>query len=323
MMPSCVALTTLTDRIRMDELMCVAAALQTQVTRDFAPLWGAGAVITAAPFEGIQAGCCPVIVQDTLETEGACGFHRTDGDEAPYILLPHGPLWSLAASHTVLQMLADPTGAARRSGPSRLPGQGTVEYLIDVCAPCPDISSAYAIDGIAVSDFCVPGFFGGAGAAGQSYSFAGALREPIKPAAGGVLTWLADDRLLYQSRADAAGRVTVHGGFSLANRGRLTLRELVAMLIPNRLERLANARPTAALLVEQQNARRVRVANVTRYREEIAWRFGDATRPKHEAAHGIALPGLVSADPGAYTGSERSGRRRASGELHTTARSES
>nr|WP_294553897.1 hypothetical protein [uncultured Rhodopila sp.] len=104
MMPSCVALTTLTDRMRMDELARVAAA----------------------PFEAIEAGHCPVIVQDALETEGARHLHRAEADEAPYIVLPYAPLWSLAASHAILQMLADPTGAGRRAGASRMPGQGTV-----------------------------------------------------------------------------------------------------------------------------------------------------------------------------------------------------
>ncbi len=323
-MPSYVALTTLTDRIRMEELACVAAALQTQVTRDFAPHWCATAVIAAAPFEAIQAGYCPVIVQDTLETEGAWGLHRTEADEAPYIVLPYGPAWSLAASHAVLQMLADPTGASRRSGPSRMPGQGTVEYLIDVCAPCQDIASAYAIDGVAVSDFCTPDFFAGSAASGPSRSFTGALREALRPAANGLLTWLADDRLLYQARADETGQVAVSGGFSTANRGRLSFRELIDMLTPDRLERLANARPTPALLAAQQSARRVRVANTTRYREEIAWRFGHATRPLCERSPGLSLAGDVDDRTAAYSGGvARSGHHLANGEAQTTARTAS
>ena len=233
MMPSYVALTTLTDRIRMDELARVAAALQTQVTRDFAPHWCASAVIAAAPFEAIQAGYCPVIVQDTLETEGACGLHRTEADEAPYIVLPYGPTWSLSASHAVLQMLADPTGSSRRAGPSRMPGQGTVEYLVDVCAPCQDIACAYTIDGVVVSDFCTPEFFAGPAASGPSRSFTGAVREALRPAANGLLTWLADDRLLYQARADDAGRIVLCGGFSMVNRGGLSMRELIDMLTPD------------------------------------------------------------------------------------------
>jgi hypothetical protein len=269
MLPSYVALTTLTDRIRSDELAAAAAALQTQVMRDFAPEWGAGAVVAAFSFDAIPAGYAPLIVQDTLEAEGANGFHRTRGDDTPYIVVPYGPNWSLAASHELLRMLANSTGSARRPGPSSMPGQGTVEYLIDVCAPCQDVSAAYAIDGVAVSDFCTRAFFG---TVTQMCSFTGALRQPLEPAANGVVTWLADDALLYQARADRQGRIQVHGGFSPANRARMLLRELV-----DRLSRLSNAQRTNRLVEAEDNARRVRFANTTRFREDIAWRFGHAS----------------------------------------------
>ena len=101
MLPSYVALTTLTDRIRADDLAVVAAALQTQVTRDFAPEWGVNAVVAAFSFEAIPAGYTPLIIQDTLEAEGTNGFHRTRGDDSPYIIVPYGPNWSLAASHVI------------------------------------------------------------------------------------------------------------------------------------------------------------------------------------------------------------------------------
>jgi hypothetical protein len=324
MMPSYVALTTLTDRIRMDELARVAAALQTQVIRDFAPHWCASAIIAAAPFEAIQAGYCPVIVQDALDTEGAWGLHRTEADEAPYIVVPYGATWSLAASHSILQMLADPTGASRRAGASCISGQGTVEYVIDVCAPCQDVASAYAIDGVVVSDFCTPDFFAGPAASGPSRSFSGSVREALKPAANGLLTWLADDRLWYQARADGSGRISLHGGFSAANRGRLSLRELIDLLTPDRLPGLANARLTPALLAAQQNARRVRVANTTRYRDEIDWRFGRATRPLCERSPGFGPPDDVDDRSQAYPGGvSRSGHQLANGEAHTTARTAS
>jgi hypothetical protein len=292
MMASRIALTALTDQVRVDELARVAAALQTQVARDFAPEWGGCAVVAAACFEAIPAGYIPIIVQDTLETEGANGFHRTRGDDTPYIVVPYGPNWSLAASHEMLRMLANPTASARVPGPSCMPGQGSVEYLLDVCAPCQDVSAAYAIDGVAVADFCTRAFFGAAffdgafcAASGRTgYSLTGALRKPFEPAANGIVTWLADDELLYQGRADQQGRVHVHGGFSPANRARMLLRELVDMLTPERLVQLSSAMPTTRLLEAAQNARRVRVANMSRFRDDIAWRFGHASVSKAAGA---------------------------------------
>jgi hypothetical protein len=274
MIPSYIALTTLTDRIRTDELAAVAAALQTQVVRDFAPEWGVGAVVGAFAFEAIPAGYIPLIVQDTLEADGTDGFHRTRSDDTPYMLVPYGHSWSLAASHELLRMLANPTGSARRPGPSCLPGQGTVEYLVDVCAPCQGIGSAYAIDGVVVSDFCTRAFFGDPGPA---YSFSRAVTARFQAAASGIVTWLADDALLYQARADHRGRAQVHGGFSPANRARMLLRELVDMLTPDRLSRLSSAAWTNRLVDAEQNARRARLSNLTRFREDIAWRFGHAS----------------------------------------------
>jgi hypothetical protein len=327
MMPAYIALTALTDRLRMEELACAAAALQTQVSRDFAPEWGAAAIIAAVPFEAIPAGYCPVIVQDTLETEGAAGLHRTQRDEAPYILVPYGPSWPLVASHLVLQMLANPTGAARRPGPSALPGQGTVEYLVDVCAPCQDIAAAYAIDGVVVSDFCTRRFFGGPAASGAA-SFTGAVREPFRPAARGQVTWLADDGLLYQAHADETGRSQVRGGFSAASRGNLSLRELIDLLTPHRLEALANAPLTAALADARQDARRVRVANLARYRDDIAWRFGHAAwpapQPRPEPMPRVRVARHLSSEPIIYdAGGAKPGQQRTNGAVRTTARTAS
>ena len=292
-----VAVTTLTDRICPEELAAVAAALQCQVLRDFAAEWGVSALVVAARFEAIPAGYIPLIVHDTLEADGANGFHRTRSDDTPYVLVPYGPNWSLAASHELLRLLVNPSGSARRPGPSSLPGQGTVEYLIDVCAACPDVSAAYVIDGVVVSDFCTQAFFGHAG---RPFSFAGAIKSRLSPAANGVVSWLADDALLYQARADRQGRVRVHGGFSPANRARMLLRELVDRLTPDRLPRLSSAPLTSRLLQALQNDRRARLANLSRFQEDIAWRFGHASaevteamtrrparRPKFYAAGGV------------------------------------
>jgi hypothetical protein len=300
MTTSYVALTALTDRLRPDELAAVAAALQTQIIRDFAPHWRVNAVVAAVWFEAMPAGYIPLIVQDTLEAEGANGFHRTRSDDTPYIVVPYGPNWSLAASHELLRMLADPTGSLRRPGLSCLPGQGIVEHLVDVCAPCQDVSAAYAIDGVSVSDFCTPAFFGASRYGGCS--FTGAVREPFEPAANGVGTWLADDGLLYQARADQQGRVRVHGGFSPASRGRMLLRELVDALTPDRLSRLSNAPRTNRLLEAEQNARRVRLTNMNRFREDIAWRFGHgSTNPSGAAVERPARRSRASGGDGTRT----------------------
>ena len=93
----------------------------------------------------------------------------------------------------------------------------------------------------------------------QIAAFTGAAHAgTFVPAASGVVTWLADDALLYQARADRQGRIRVRGGFSPANRARLLMRELVDLLTPDRLTRLSNALLDQSAVEAEQNARRAR-----------------------------------------------------------------
>jgi hypothetical protein len=271
-----VGVTSLTARVHPEELTAAARALQIQVVRDFFPEWGVSAIVAATPFSALPAGTIPIIVRDDLTDTRAHGFHRVRRDDSPYIVVPYGPNWTLAASQELLRMLANPTGSARVAGRSRMRGQGTVEYFLDVCGPCQGIDAAYAIDGVAVADFCTKGFYGGGGTAA---SFAGGVRATFEPGADGVVTWLADDGLLYQARGDEMGLVHLHGGFSPANRGGMMLRELVDGLTPDRLVQLSNAPRTARLVEATVNARRTHFANMSRFNEDMAWRFGVMREP--------------------------------------------
>jgi hypothetical protein len=270
MMPVHIALTTLTDQVQIEELARVATALQVQIMRDLAPQWGVTAIVGAFSIDSLPLGYLPVIVQDTLDA-AAAGFHRTRHDDSPYIIVPFGPTWSLAASHEVLRMLVDPTGSGRHLAPSPMSGQGTVEFIFDICAPCQDIGAAYTINGVIVSDFCYPAFFSGQGG---KLSFSSAVKKPLEAAPNGIVTWLADDALVYQSRADQQGRIRIHGGVSPGNRNRLLMRELLDRLTPGFLYRLANSQPSVALLDAEHSARRGHIASQNRFSEDIGWRFG-------------------------------------------------
>jgi hypothetical protein len=299
MVPYYIALTALTGQVRPDELGAVASALQTQVTRDFFPEWGVNAIIAATPFDAIPTGSVPIIVRDIPNDTAASGYHRTRDDDTPYIVVPYGPNWPLAASHTLLRMLANPSGSERDPGPSPMRGQATVEYLRDVCGPCQDISATYTINGVAVSDFCNRGFFTGAAAG----SFTGSVRRAFEPAENGVVTWLSDDRLLYQARADTRGVIRMYGGFSAASRGRMLLGELVDALTPDRLRLLSETPLTTDHLEARQNARRAHLANMARFHDDIAWRFGtspidtDVTEPVRERRRLAPTAPLIRAEP--------------------------
>lgn len=286
MLPFRFALTSLTKNVLLEDLAQVAAALQAQVMRDFAPEWQVMASVSAALYEAIPADHIPIIVHDLDQDAGVDGFHSSRADGGPYALVPYGQHWSLAASNELLRFLADPSGCRRISAPSWLPGQGDAEYVLDVCAACQDIGSAYVIDGVIVSDFCCRAFF--SARAEGPFSFSGAVSAPFRPAPGGVVTWLADDDLLYQMHLTCEGITRLRGGFPTGQEG-LRFREVVDGLTPDRMRRLVRALAPQKLHAAQQTARRTRLTGFLRLQDELIWRMGKAAAgqqrpPEHKVA---------------------------------------
>jgi hypothetical protein len=175
----------------------VAQALKTQVDRDFGPAWGARATVTTAAGPDAPLGTWPLYLVDTP----ASGFGvHLDGDGAPYAEVCAGDGWTLAASHLLLEMIADPRGDRLMDGPdlaSRL-SQRRVRYLVEVCEPCRTFH--YVIDGVEVSDFVMPDYYR---ADGTAVDFLRLLRRPLEVRLGCTLSWQdPHDRHWHQKRAD-------------------------------------------------------------------------------------------------------------------------
>jgi hypothetical protein len=183
-----VALTVEKDKlVSTAELMRVGAALQKQVSRDFAHVWGVHATVSAfGKMEDVPLGYWPVIV--TASVNGAAGYHE-DKNGQPFALVEAGPSWSLTASHEALEMLADPFGKRLMAGTSPKPKQGRVEFLVEVCDPSEDEKYAYMVNGVLVSDFYTPHYFDPVKTAGVHYSYTGAITAPRQVLPGGYLSW--------------------------------------------------------------------------------------------------------------------------------------
>ena len=97
--------------------------------------------------------------------------------------------WVLTTSHEVLEMLADPFGNRLVAGHSPKPGQGRVEFLVEVCDPSEAAQFGYTINGLLVSDFYAPAFFDPVAHSGTRYSFTGAIKRPRRVRTGGYLSW--------------------------------------------------------------------------------------------------------------------------------------
>lgn len=184
-----VALVSEDSAITAQELTAVAAALQKQVSRDFGPIWGIYADVSAfLSLEEVPLDYWPIIIQDTLDDPSAAGYHE-DKHGQPYSLVLYEKDWPLTASHELLEMLADPYGRHMIAGKSPSPKQGRVRFLVEVCDPCEDASFAYTINGITVSDFYTPHFFDPVASSSVRYSYQGALKAPRDVLKGGYLSW--------------------------------------------------------------------------------------------------------------------------------------
>src|SRR5271167_564704 len=102
------ALISQTAAASPESVMEVAAAVQRQVARDFAPVWGVAATVEPfARLEQVPTGYWPIIVRDDLNDPHVLGLHL-DHHGQPLALVQASNIWSVTASHEVLEMLADP-----------------------------------------------------------------------------------------------------------------------------------------------------------------------------------------------------------------------
>lgn len=195
------ALVSESKKIGLAEVTRVAAALDKQATRDFAPIWGINSSIHAFErLEEVPLGYWPMIVQDDIGFAGAAGIHL-DKDGQPYALISSGKGWSLTASHETVEMLADPFGNRVIAGPSIMKDQGhgkgkggkkvqgRVNYLVEVSDPSEAEEFAYTVNDLLVSDFYTPSYFDPVKVTGVRYSFTGAITEPRQVLKGGYLSW--------------------------------------------------------------------------------------------------------------------------------------
>lgn len=198
--------------VATDELLHVAAALQTQLTRDLNPLWGVVGIVS--PFQSIldvPPGYLPLaIVPEGTLGEREQAFHFAPGGQ-PLALLNYksDAEWSLSASHELIEMICDPWGNRTVRGSSLKRDQNQVEYLVEVCDPCQH--SVYLINGVVVSDFVTPAYYSPVTSDSARFSFTGAVKGPRHLVPGGYISWRAGGREqeIWQARADDHGNISV------------------------------------------------------------------------------------------------------------------
>jgi hypothetical protein len=243
-----VALVSQTSQVDSGSLSVVAAALQKQVTRDFAPLWNINATVDAfASLDHVPVDYWHVLILDDIERADQAGYHQTENGQ-PVALVQFDDDWSITASHETLEMLADPFGNALVAGESPVPGQGRVQYIQEICDPCR--SSTYSVNNVSVSDFCTPNYFDPLASPGMAYSYSGKIRGPRELLPDGYLAFIEPvSGHIFQLQRSGAGNPSLVDlsapelSASALNRGPAeSLREFVDRRTPQRKRRSKRSR---------------------------------------------------------------------------------
>jgi hypothetical protein len=208
-----IALVSITTEVTLADLAPVSAAIQKQISRDFGPMWNVEATVDAFDkLEDVPVGYWHVLLQDEL-ANGAAGLHKRDDNKQPFALVALTPNWPIFMSHEVLEMLVDPQGTLTRAGNSLKPGQGRVEYLIEVCDPCQASKFAYSVNSVMVSDFYMPQYFDPVKSSGVRYSMSGQVHGPREVLDGGYLSWFdPQTRHLFQLQVDGTKKTIADKG---------------------------------------------------------------------------------------------------------------
>jgi hypothetical protein len=231
--------------IDITEILRVASALQKQVTRDFGPIWDVTATVDGfAKLKQVPLGYWPVMIMQ--DVQDAAGYH-TDKNGQPFAVVQAGDSWSLTASHEVLEMLADPFGSRVIAGPSPKPGQGRVEFLVEVCDPSEDQEFAYTVNDVLVSDFYTPHYFDPVANDGVRYSFNGKITKPREVPRGGYLSWhdVVGDH--WWQETFFTGSKPKFNDLGVLDRKNGSLREMIDALTPQ-TKRLSNLKRNAPQL---------------------------------------------------------------------------
>ncbi len=119
------------------------AALQIQVSRDFAPIWGRDAQLAFSPRNTpVPGGTWELLIADNSDQAGDLGYHEltVNGDPLGKVFaqddIANGNSWTVTASHELLEMLADPW--INQCVQNNKPDGSIRFYALEICDACED-----------------------------------------------------------------------------------------------------------------------------------------------------------------------------------------
>lgn len=181
--------TTVTDA----EVTKWVTAIQKQIRRDWAPIWGYDADLIWQP-KGSKprSGMWHVVIFDDADQAGVLGYHDLTPEGLPLAKVfakttkTYGGQPSCTLSHEVLEMLADPD--INLIAAVTDPNAGTKFYAYEVCDAVEADNLGYDIYGVRVSDFVTPAWFESFRAPHSTqFSFMKRIAAPFQLAPGGYI----------------------------------------------------------------------------------------------------------------------------------------
>jgi len=167
-------------------------ALQTQVTRDFAPVWGFDVDLRFIPSGNTPpSGSWWLVILDNSDQAGALGYHDLTSEGLPMSKVfaktdqQYGEEWTVTASHELLEMLADPNINLTVFEESHNGGR---LYAYEVCDACESDKFGYEINNVQVSDFVFPAWFESFRKPNSTqFDFGNHIKKPFHLLSGGYI----------------------------------------------------------------------------------------------------------------------------------------
>lgn len=209
-----VAVTNESTQYSDDRAQTCMEALQIQMTRDFAPIWGDSALMVWLPKDKpLPAGWRQLVFLDNSDQAGALGYHDLTPDLQPlakvFVVadIQAGASPEVTASHENVEMGSDPDINLEVETTTPQGGRRTVALEIGDSPEADQYGYVIMVGStaITVSDFVTPPWFNDQAPAGTKFDIGGHITAPFQLLPGGYAN-VNDGNGWTQIYADHAAR---------------------------------------------------------------------------------------------------------------------
>ena len=199
-----IAITNASTCLTDSQVEAVLPALQKQVSSDFQAYWDVDCTLKFLGSDQLLPhGWWQIVVLDNSDQAGDLGYHELSSQNTPLgkvfakLDLDSGSSWTVTLSHELLEMLADPWINWC------VIGSDDKIYALEVADAVEADKLGYEIDGVLVSDFVTPAWFGPA--EGDRLDFKQHVSKELELALGGYISVLQPKKGWVQITAKGEG----------------------------------------------------------------------------------------------------------------------